>query len=191
MNLTPKALFLAVLISQSSLSAAVSSTRSANILVNPDFDEGLTFWTPDDGSEVSWVANYDSPPPGSSSLGAAAIFYARPQLPLGLSECIAVDPSAGYKVAAWVIATCSGNAQLAITWNQRPDCDSTTVLTTDQFSSKAVSNDWQMVQSTVVSPDTALGAQVSVRHAGVCNEVVLFDNTFFGDSIFSDSFDEP
>jgi len=187
MNQATKALIAALLMSGSSHLLAVAGDEDGNFLVNADFDHGLQDWTFNISSAVTWVANYDSPPPGTTSLGAVALFQEGSEN-TNASQCVQVVSGQKYVASVWAIATCSANARIGVDWYGDAGCAVTFIGNADMSSEKS-SNDWQKIQSTVLAPDTAQSAHVIIENEGHCNDAVLFDGAFFGDRIFSNSFE--
>jgi len=188
MNQIAKVLIAALLLSGSSHLLAFGGRLAANLLGNADFDQGLEDWTFNFSSAVTWVANYDAPPPGTHSLGAVALFQEDSES-TNASQCVQVAPGQKYIASVWTIATCPTNARIEIQWSIRPDCADGSFVGDEGMFSETSSYDWQIIQSTVIAPDTAQGALISLENEGNCNEAVLFDGAFFGDRIFSNSFE--
>jgi hypothetical protein len=187
MNQTMKTLVAALLLSGSSHLLAFSGNGSANFLRNGDFDDGLTNWSFDDSSLATWIANYDAPPPGTHSIGAVALF--QDGVSTRASQCVEVVSGEKYVASVWAIATCPTNARIEIQWNIRPDCADGSFIGDEGMFSEMSSYDWQTIQSTVIAPDTAQGALISLENEANCHDAVLFDGAFFGDRIFSNSFE--
>ncbi|HKC24281.1 MAG TPA: hypothetical protein VKF32_06045 [Thermoanaerobaculia bacterium] len=77
---------------------AAGPLRGQNLLVNPGFDGGLDGWTPDAGASVV----YGSRDATSSQFSGSALVTnsaAAANVPLGLSQCVAVIAGAAYTIS--------------------------------------------------------------------------------------------
>ena len=168
---------------------AIKPVESPNLLTNPNFENGLLLWEASASGAVTWISNYELGPPGDTGIGAAVVFP-RTQDDTSLAQCVSVEPSAISYASTWLLQTCANNANLGVQWFTTPNCDLTIgdVGGTSVISG-STTHGWLFLTLTAESPTSAQSALVKLENHHACEEGVVFDQVFFGDHIFNNSFD--
>ncbi len=156
---------------------------NANFLANASFDDGLLGWTVNDPTTVDWVVDYSFPPPDSDGVGAAAVFKQGI-----ISQCISGVSEGIYSASAWVRSECSNSTPVVVNWYTSTDC-SGLATTGSVIALHAGSNAWQLLKDNVIAPGFTQSANFDLDNQGGCTQAIFFEDAFFGDSIFADSFD--
>ncbi|MEP6484068.1 MAG: hypothetical protein ABJB01_06430 [Rudaea sp.] len=156
----------------------------ANKLQNPFFEDGLLGWTSDSPDIATWVVNFDFNDPASKGYGAVAILDGS-GTDHGISQCISVQENQTYSFWAWALPFCDESAYIEIEWS---NSECTTAVGSVESVSTSIGV-WEKLAITAQAPPGTQAAWVRLFTRSRCNNVVFFDDTFFGDRIFSNSFE--
>jgi hypothetical protein len=159
-----------------------------NLVINPNFNTGLSGWSNFDPSSVSWSSNDQA---GNANSGSAYIVSPTSSGAAVLYQCINLPAnwrSQNLSLTYWTYTAtgappANGNGLLVLYYYSAPDCASNTLFSSNEFFSNYTGGVWQKGGAPIQPPDLAQSVIMFLGSTNTAPGVatgVNFDSVFFG-----------
>ena len=165
---------------------ALRPDASTNLVPNASFDNLLSNWQSSASDQVAWVPNFGVPDAAGYIIGAAAVDAAG-NANAYLSQCRTISGDNKYTFKFSSLNYCVNNASGQISFYSDTDC-ANEVGELLKISNSSVET-WTQYTGVASAPAEANSSQIVLSNESACADVAFFDEIYFGEEIFSSSFD--